>query len=74
MALAQKLQMAVQNENLPHASTQVSGMSCISISVGVASLEECSDKKPDSFVEIADKALYEAKKLGRNQVYFNRQA
>lgn len=71
VALASKLQIAIQNENLLHASTQVSGISCVTISAGVASLTQCADKKADTLIEIADKSLYQAKRLGRNQVYFN---
>jgi diguanylate cyclase (GGDEF)-like protein len=71
VALATKLQLAIQSEHLPHTSTLVSGMSCITISAGVASLKQCTDKKSESLIEIADKSLYEAKKLGRNQVCFN---
>jgi diguanylate cyclase (GGDEF)-like protein len=44
------------------------GTIMITTSVGIASLTEGDYTKADVLVEMADQALYEAKKAGRNQV------
>ena len=40
----------------------------ITISIGIAQYSAHEDQLADDFVERADKALYQAKKQGRNQV------
>ena len=58
--IAERLRIIVEN-------TEVDGLS-VTISLGVASCNKGKLEDPSKFIEIADKALYEAKQNGRNQV------
>jgi diguanylate cyclase (GGDEF)-like protein len=40
----------------------------ISLSVGIASITECNAASDDEFIRAADRALYEAKSLGKNRI------
>ncbi len=40
----------------------------ISLSVGIASITECNASTDDQFIRAADRALYEAKSLGKNRI------
>jgi diguanylate cyclase (GGDEF)-like protein len=40
----------------------------VTLSCGIASLTPNSRQSPDSLIQIADQALYQAKELGRNRV------
>jgi diguanylate cyclase (GGDEF)-like protein len=63
--VAEKLRRAVEKAEFPKEETQPLGR--ITISLGVASFPEDSTSAPD-LLERADRALYLAKTLGRNQV------
>jgi diguanylate cyclase (GGDEF)-like protein len=62
--LAEEMRKKVQNLGL---STDQSG-GHLTVSVGVATVFPAQDRKPDSFVAMADKALTQAKNSGRNQI------
>lgn len=65
MAVAGQICQAVEALNIPHRSSSVADH--VTISVGVATM--CPDtRRPDYLIELADQALYKAKKQGRNQV------
>ncbi|EAR61794.1 diguanylate cyclase domain-containing protein [Neptuniibacter caesariensis] len=65
MAVAGQICVAVASLKIPHCNSVVADH--VTISVGVATT--CPDTQgPDSLIELADQALYEAKKQGRNQV------
>ncbi|HEY5764143.1 MAG TPA: diguanylate cyclase, partial [Rhodocyclaceae bacterium] len=58
--LAERVRSAVEE-------MRVDGLS-VTISIGVAGLHERNAKSPESLIEGADAALYEAKRAGRNRV------
>lgn len=62
--VAEKLRRAVERAEFPKEETQPLGK--ITISLGLASFPEDSSRAPD-LLERADRALYTAKTLGRNQ-------
>lgn len=62
---AERIRKMVVEHNFPHMEFQP--MKRVTISVGVASFPEDA-KKPQELVDQADKAMYHAKKSGRNQV------
>jgi diguanylate cyclase (GGDEF)-like protein len=63
--VAEKLRRAVERAEFPKEETQPLGR--LTISLGLASFPEDSSRAPD-LLERADRALYLAKTLGRNQV------
>jgi len=66
MALAERLRLAVTDARIIHEASPVRGE--ITISLGVATLIPDYIRKPPVLVEIADDALYDAKRAGRNCV------
>lgn len=63
--LARKLSEAVWAENLPHP---LSAYGRVTISIGVAAMVPLAGANPESLIRAADKALYQAKALGRNRI------
>jgi diguanylate cyclase (GGDEF)-like protein len=63
--VAERIRAAVEALQVPHAK---SSHGVVTISVGIAAFVPDHDAKPDWWVKLADAALYEAKKSGRNQV------
>lgn len=66
MLLANYARMAVEKLAMPHADSPVS--SVVTVSLGVAAEIPQRESHAAELVEAADKALYRAKKKGRNQV------
>lgn len=64
--VAQRICDALYALKIPHAGAEDIGV--ISISMGVASIVPDMDAFPEDLIAGADKALYEAKRNGRNQV------
>lgn len=65
--VAEKLRQALQELNLKRGLG--SDAAVVTMSIGAACLEEISpDMKPETLVNEADRALYEAKRSGRNKV------
>ena len=60
---AERLRQAVEEVEIRFRGQRLK----VTISLGVASFPEDSDD-PDELIDLADKALYEAKRRGRNQV------
>jgi PleD family two-component response regulator len=54
----------VANYQFKHNSSQFQ----ITVSVGIASYGHEEDQSPTQLIEMADKALYQAKRTGRNKV------
>lgn len=63
---------AISRLNIPHARTSTGD--CISISAGISTLDLDSDMDEHALLAAADQSLYEAKGLGRKQVFFKQLA
>ena len=63
--VAQEICQAVRNRNLPHV---LNPYGIVTVSVGCATVTPVRGMSPNELIEISDKALYEAKGRGRNQV------
>lgn len=64
--LAEKMRACVEELGIRHAYSSVAPV--VTISLGTATFDPNSGGDPFSLLERADKALYEAKKAGRNRV------
>jgi diguanylate cyclase (GGDEF)-like protein len=63
--VAQDIQHKVQALQLPHRSSQASQY--VTLSLGIATIVPPVNSNPSTIVTAADKALYKAKAVGRNQ-------
>jgi diguanylate cyclase (GGDEF)-like protein len=63
--VAKSLTRAIEGMSIPHARSGVSPT--ISLSQGIASLIPAQDTTPESVIQLADQALYQAKQQGRNR-------
>jgi len=66
VSVAEKIRRAVEEHYFPFVSTQ--GSQKITVSIGVASYPDVQVSSDQDLIEAADKALYDAKKQGRNRV------
>lgn len=66
MRTATRLRELVNLENIQHETSDVSDH--ITVSQGLVTVRPDSDLDPKSLIELADKALYRAKKAGRNAI------
>jgi diguanylate cyclase (GGDEF)-like protein len=64
--VAEKIRKSIELENLPHSFSRAA--SHVTISIGVATMTPVRGMSQNLLVEMADRALYKAKELGRNQV------
>lgn len=64
--LAENLRLAIWQLGIPHISSSVS--TCVTASVGVASLDTTRHDSDGALQEEAAQCLYQAKQLGRNRV------
>jgi diguanylate cyclase (GGDEF)-like protein len=65
LRIGEKLRGAVESLGVPHPST-ASGR--VTVSLGVATLIPDADTVPSDLLDLADAALYDAKRAGRNRV------
>ena len=63
--VAERLRAAVARLKLPHAK---SSHGIVTVSIGIASFVPAADTVPEKLIELADAALYLAKRDGRNRV------
>ncbi|HYH37076.1 MAG TPA: PleD family two-component system response regulator [Azospirillum sp.] len=63
--VAERLRAAVEAEAIPHAASPVAGH--VTISLGCAGTVPPADRPPEELLDVADRALYEAKRGGRNR-------
>jgi len=66
MQVAERVRMAVHELKCQHSGN--SSADCVTISIGVVSTIPNDEVLPKNLIEIADKALYQAKHNGRNNV------
>ncbi len=70
--IAEKLRQAVQDEKIEHRGSSIGDT--VSISLGVTTVEPGVKAEAGQVITTADKALYEAKKSGRNRIEFKQYA
>jgi len=71
IAFANKLQQEIQTKRIPHLGSKLTSLKCVTISIGVTNLMPFSKVSTTELIRNADIALYEAKRQGRNRVYFS---
>jgi two-component system chemotaxis family response regulator WspR len=64
LKLANILHRAIAKLCIPHPHSEVS--ECLTVSIGIASKVINESNSPEQLIELADRALYEAKRSGRN--------
>lgn len=69
--LAKKICHRVKEMKILHQKSPI--CEYVTLSMGVACQIPQSELPPETLVNVADQALYQAKEQGRNQVYFNNQ-
>ncbi|MCR8921423.1 diguanylate cyclase [Dasania sp. GY-MA-18] len=62
--LAAKMLAAVKDKNIPHQGSKIGD--CVTVSVGVTTMNNCLQHSQIDLIDCADKALYTAKEQGRN--------
>jgi diguanylate cyclase (GGDEF)-like protein len=70
LQMGERLCAAVRLADIEHRYSKVPGQSIVTVSVGAASLVATKHVNRHAFFAIADDALYQAKKDGRNRVAF----
>lgn len=66
LEMAEKLRCNISDLNILHIGNKAS--SVVTVSIGIVVIDASHDKNFDEMIFMADKALYEAKDTGRNQV------
>ncbi|MBE9207676.1 diguanylate cyclase [Nostoc sp. LEGE 06077] len=63
--VAQKIQQAIHDLAIPHAQSDIKNI--VTVSLGITCVIPTLDIKPNKLIALADKALYNAKKQGRDR-------
>lgn len=69
-SLAEEIRCKITEQQIPHDSSPVAEY--VTLSLGVAALTPSLATTPEMLISLADKALYQAKSNGRNQVVTSR--
>lgn len=66
--VAEKIRLTIQAQAIPHKGTEIDGIACVTISVGVATIAGDERGTSKETIGVADGRLYQAKDEGRNRV------
>lgn len=66
IAVAESIQKAIRDLAIPHQQSDVSEI--VTVSMGIATVIPSLGTSPDELVALADRALYDAKQLGRDRI------
>ncbi|MEG4200274.1 diguanylate cyclase domain-containing protein [Microcoleus sp. Pol12A5] len=65
IAVAESMRQAIRDLGIPHEQSEVS--SIVTVSMGIATVIPTAEISPDELVAVADRALYDAKRQGRDR-------
>ncbi|MEG4275952.1 diguanylate cyclase [Microcoleus sp. MON1_C1] len=65
IAVAESMRQAIRDLGIPHEQSDVS--SIVTVSMGIATVIPCCEKSPDELIAASDRALYDAKRQGRDR-------
>ena len=66
LIVAERMRQNIWDQRLPHEASRIADR--VSVSIGVATLQDANIKTAEGFIAIADEALYQAKERGKNRV------
>ena len=65
--IGEKLCSRISNLRIPHRTSKVGHVKFVTVSVGIATMRPSGQTVPADIIAAADKALYQAKRTGRNK-------
>lgn len=67
VAVAERIRMKILQQQIPHANSEIDRI--VTVSLGICSMIPTSTRSPQSLIQLADDALYQAKQNGRNRYF-----